>query len=356
MIKPPARPWLFALLKTLAPTFREVAVLSFFVNLLALAVPIFVMQVYDRVVYKGGLSTLQVLCAGIAIVLMFDFALRQARARILQTVALRVDVLVGRRLFDQLTALPLAALEARSAAYWQALFRDVDAVRGTVSGATALLICDLPFAILFLAFAFIIASPVAWVIVAALPVFVLIAWRSGTVLTARTDGERQSMLSREALLAEIIAARTTVKALALDGTFKPQWEHRHVDTIERAMWRGAAADAYANLAVSMAAATTVAIMAMGAVAVIDQRLSIGALIAANMLSGRLIAPLNQLVANWRAYAQFRAAARRLGEVFAIPGERAEEAPDFGRPAGFLTLEGVSFTYAGSTRPLFDGLN
>ncbi len=356
MTEPSARPWLRALLKTLAPTFREVAVLSFFVNLIALAVPIFVMQVYDRVVYKGGLSTLQVLCLGMAIILIFDFVLRQARARILQRVALRIDVLVGRRLFDQLTRLPLAALEARSAAHWQALFRDVDTVRSTISGGTALLICDLPFAVIFLGFAFIIATPVAWVIVAALPVFVVIAWRSGTVLTARTDGERQSMLSRDALLAEVIAGRTTVKALALDGALKPQWEARHADTIERAMWRGAAADAYANLAVSMAAATTVAIMAVGAVAVIDQRLSVGALIAANMLSGRLIAPLNQLVANWRAYAQFRAAARRLGEVFAIAGERAEGAPDFGRPAGLLTLEGVGFAYASSARPLFESLD
>jgi ATP-binding cassette subfamily C protein LapB len=351
-----SRSWLRALLAALVPTFREVAALSFFVNLLALAVPIFVMQVYDRVVYKGGMTTLQVLCLGMALVLVFDFVLRQSRARILQVVALRVDVLVGRRLFDQVTRLPLMALEAQPAAHWQALFRDIDTVRGTLSGATALLVCDLPFTLLFLALAFVIATPIAWVIVVMMPLFVFVAWRSGAVLTERTAAERQKMLSRDTLLAEIIAGRTTVKALALDGVLRPEWEQRHAATIDGAMRRGSAADSYATLAVSLAAATTVAVMTVGAMAVVHQRLSVGALIAANMLSGRLTGPLNRLVANWRSFAQFRQAARRLGQVFAMAVDRADGALDFGRPRGLLAVEGVIFAFADGAQPIFDGLD
>lgn len=356
MTETPTRSWLRPLLRALAPTFREVAALSFCVNLLALAVPIFVMQVYDRVVYKGGMSTLQALCVGIAIVIAFDFVLRQARARILQTVAMRVDVQLGRRLFEQVNRLPLAELESRPAAHWHGLFRDVDTVRATLSGASALLVCDLPFSLLFLGLAFIIAAPVAWVIVAVLPLYLVIAWRSGAALSTLSQEERRALQGRDTLLAEIIAGRATVKALALARSLAPRWEEQHAATIVCATRRGAAADSYGTLAVSLTAATTVAIMAFGALAVIDQRMSIGALIAANMLSGRLIAPLNQLVANWRTYLHFREAAQRLGRLFALPAERGEAALAVGQPKGLLTLENIRFGFGEGGRPLFDGLD
>jgi len=120
------RDWIKPFLRRLAPVFREVFAMSFFVNLLALAVPVFTLQVYDRVVGQGGLVTLVGLAIGMVVIVLFDFVLRQARSRIMQTVALRVDAIVGRQLFNKFTALPLNVLESRSGNYWQALFRDVD--------------------------------------------------------------------------------------------------------------------------------------------------------------------------------------------------------------------------------------
>jgi ATP-binding cassette subfamily C protein LapB len=219
-----SRSWIWTFLKPVWPTFREVLAVSLFVNVLAIAVPVFVLQVYDRVVFHAGMSTLQGLAIGMAVVLVFDFILRQARSRILQTVALRVDVGVGRMLFDKIMSLPLAVLERRPAAYWQALFRDVDTVRNTLSGATALLITDLPFALLFLAVAFVIATPVAWVLLIFGLLFMVVAWRSGAVMTAASATERESGLARDGLIAEIIAGRTTIKALALDRAVRPLWE------------------------------------------------------------------------------------------------------------------------------------
>ena len=89
------RSWLRAFLKPIKPVFREVLAMSFFVNILALAVPVFTLQVYDRVVFHAGISTLQGLALGMLLVLAFDYVLRQSRSRIMQRVALRVDVVVG---------------------------------------------------------------------------------------------------------------------------------------------------------------------------------------------------------------------------------------------------------------------
>lgn len=112
-----SRAWLKPIMKQLKPIFREVFVMSAFVNLMALATPVFTMQVYDRVVGTGGLSTLWGLVIGMFLVVLFDLALKQARSRIMQTVALRVDVIVGRYLFDKLMSLPLHILESKPASY-----------------------------------------------------------------------------------------------------------------------------------------------------------------------------------------------------------------------------------------------
>ena len=150
MSDPPSGAWLKPFLEPLKPIFREVLAMSLFVNLLALAVPVFTLQVYDRVITSAGISTLWGLAIGMIFVIIFDYILRMARSRIMQSVALRVDVLVGQRLFDKLMGLPLHMLESKPVNHWQSLFRDVYVVRNTLSGASALLVADLPFAVVFL--------------------------------------------------------------------------------------------------------------------------------------------------------------------------------------------------------------
>ncbi len=347
--------WVRDEVRHLLPVFHEVGLLSFFINVLALAVPVFVMQVYDRVVFHSGLSTLVGLVVGMTVVIAFDFGMRLARARILQTVALRIDVAVGRRLFDKVVSLPLVEIERRPAATWHALFRDVDTVRNTLSGTSVLLVCDLPFLVLFLIVMFVIAEPVAWIVVLVLPVFCAIAVLSARALAQRSGRERDHALARDGLIAEMIAGRTTIKALALDAGLRPLWEDRHAQAIENALGRGGLADRYATLGTTLTVVTTVAITAVGALAVLDQRLSIGALIAANMLSGRLLGPVTQLVAAWRSFAAFGQAVDRLGQVLQLAGERRESGISFGRPRGELAIEAASFAYPDSARPCLDAI-
>ena len=347
------RSWLRALLEPLKPTFREVLAISLFVNILALAVPIFTLQVYDRVIFSAGLSTLQGLVLGMGLVLIFDYVLRQARARIMQTVALRVDVLVGRKLFNKLMALPLQTLESRPSSHWTSLFRDVDVVRNTLSGASAVLLADLPFVVLFLGLVFVIATPIAWVLLVVLPVFLYVAWRSGAVMSAANQMERQSGMSRDAMISEMINGRATIKALALDRAMRPIWEERHADNIENAVVRGSKADSYSNLGSTLTMMTTVSLTSIGAIAIINHSMTMGALIATNMLSGRILGPLNQLVGSWRTYTTFKQSVERLSEVFASESERQESEIALDRPKGDLSIENVSFAYEDGEAPVID---
>ncbi len=328
--------------------------MSLFVNMMALAVPVFVLQIYDRVVFHAGISTLQGLVIGMCFVLIFDFILRQARSRVLQKVALRVDVELGRKLFDKVTGLPLIVLENRPAPYWQSLFRDVEVVRNTLSGSSAILLCDLPFVVLFLGLVFIIAQPIAWVLGIIFPIFLFVAWRSGNVLNKAAQQERGTSMSRDDLIGGMINGRTTIKALALERAMHPIWEEAHASSIENSVSRGSKTDGFAATGQTLTLITTLALTSVGAIAIINQELTMGALIATNMLSGRVLGPLNQLVNTWRTYTGFRQSVKRLSGVFNIESERTESEVKLGRPEGEIILDEVVFSYnKEDTNPVID---
>lgn len=347
--------WLLLFIEPLRPLYREALIASLFTNILALATPIFVLQVYDRVVFHSGMSTLQGLALGMALVVAFEFVLRQARGRILQRVALRIDADVGPRLFKKILSLPLRILELRPASHWQTLFRDVEHVRNTLSGPTAVLAMDLPFAVLFLAVVFVIAWPVAWVLLAVFAVFVALAWRSGTTVAEAADNERQRNIVRDGLMGEIVMGRTTIKAAALTRRMAELWEERQAETILQSMDRGRKADFYVAFGQSLSVVATVSMTVVGAIAIMNQQMTIGALIAANMLAGRLIGPFQQLVGAWRGFALFRQSAARLEEAFSEVEDIGSSPVAMPRPKGHIKLEDVTFSYSPGGPPVTDEL-
>jgi PrtD family type I secretion system ABC transporter len=336
--------WLGLVLGPVAGALREILLVSLFVNLFVLAVPLFVLQVYDRVIAHAGMTTLQALAVGMAVAVAFDFVLRQARSRVVQRVALRLDAQLGRRLLDKLRRLPLGVLESRPAGAWQALFRDLETVRATLGGASAVLLCDLPFLALFFLLIVVFAAPVAPVLLVMTGLIVLVTLASAWAVGRSSRAERDTVRRRDELLGELVQGRTTVKALGLGAALAPRWEERHAEAIEAALVRGSRADAFHNAGHALAVLTTVAIVSVGALAVLDQRMTVGALVAANILAGRFVGPLVQLSSNWRSYAGFRDSAQRLRDLFALEEERAETGIALPRPQGVLTVEGLSFRY------------
>jgi PrtD family type I secretion system ABC transporter len=349
------RGWLAPLLAPLWPRLRELVVFSLFINLLALATPVFILQVYDRVVFHAGIDTLKGLAIGMMVVIVFDFVLRQARSRLMQRVALRIDVDLGKRLFDKLHGLPLRVLESRPTPYWQSLFRDAEVVRNVVGGPTAVLMVDLPFVVLFIALIYVIAEPIVWVLVVALVAFVVLAVTSSWTVQRAARRERDAGLDRDGLIAEMIAGRATIKALDLGPAMRPAWEERHADVIERSLGRGVKIDGFGNLGAGMTILTTIAMTAVGALAILDQQMTIGALIAANMLGGRIIGPLNQLVGTWRTLAAYRQSAKRLNAVFQSAETRRQGEVELPRPTGVLALDDVSFAFEPGLAPVIDGI-
>jgi ATP-binding cassette subfamily C protein LapB len=285
--------------------------------------------------------------------ILFDGLLRLGRSRLFQRVGLDIDIDVGRALFDKIMTLPMRVLESRPATTWQVLFRDIEAVRGALSGPSMALLMDLPFAILFLLAIFYLAPPLAGVILAVLPLFILLAWRSGASSAALTEAEREEGTKRESLVNEIVAARATVKSLALADYLRPVWEKRHADSIAASLRRGTSGDTHMTLSHVMSLATTVSLTCVGALLILQQELTIGALIASNMLGARMVAPIAGLVGQWKTLQAARDAARRLDDVLALQEDVEAPSLPFRRPAGTLKLEGISFRYGPEGDPAIE---
>jgi ATP-binding cassette, subfamily C, bacterial LapB len=337
--------WLNPFLRPLRQTFNEIVAMSVFINILALAVPIFTLQVYDRVVGHVGFSTLQGLVVGMIVIVVFDFILRQARSRILQNLALRIDVYVSRKLFNKLVSLPMQTLENQPAAYWVSFFSDADTIREALSGKSATLITDLPFVMLFLIIILVIATPVAWVFLIVLSTSMFFAWRFSTAIEGLNQAERQTEQTRASLVSEIVNARSTIKALSLETVMGPMWEDVQAKNIEASVVRSTKIDNFSNLSASLNMAIFICVTTVGALAIIGQQLTVGTLVATTMLSSLLLSPLNQFAGNWRTYYSFRQSVDRLGALFNSVSERQASLVSMGKPRGEITMENISFAYS-----------
>lgn len=334
----------------------QMTMMSVFINVLTLAVPVFVLQVYDRVVPHAGFETLKGLFIGVVALIVFDFVLRQARGRMVQMIALRVDVALSKRLFARLVGAPLARLEGRTDVEWRTVLRDGDVVRDTVAGPMAVLVVDLPFVLLFIGVVALVAPPLAVVLLCLLPVYLAVAIAASAIVGRSSQSEQAATVEKGRIAEEIVAGRATVKALGLGDALRTRWEDAQAESIRRSILRGGDADSFNHVGTSLALLTTVLLTTVGAVAIVNQSMTIGGLIAANMLASRIVQPMMQLISLWRGYERFRESARRLDAVLAEPLERAESAVAGGRPEGRLALERVHFTYPGATAPALEEIS
>lgn len=336
--------WLHTLLLPLRPAYKQALMLAFLLNLIGLGAAVFTLQVYDRVVAHAGYSSLVALVVGMLIAIGIDHGLRNGRAVLLQRIGARIEAEIARRAAERMQALPTLILETRPPAYWQMIFRDVELVRTTCAGATALLLVDLPFLILSLLLLALIALPVLPVAILTIAAFVILAWRSGQVTRDAAESEREKLVNRDVMIGELASARLMLKSVGASATARQRWEASYAMWMDEALLRGREADHYRDVAHAMTTVNTVVMTGFGALAILSNLMSMGALIAANILGGRMVSPLVQLVGHWRSFGQFQAAKKRLDALFSAPLDRDETAITLPRPQGVLKLENAGFRY------------
>jgi len=337
--------WFWGTLKRSSRIYRDVLLASFLINLFVLANPLFVMNVYDRVVPNGAVETLWVLAIGVLVVYLFDFGLKMLRAYFIEVAAKKSDVLLSAQLFEKVMSVRYDRMPTSVGAFSSNL-REFDSIRNFLSSTTNTVLIDIPFMLIYIFVISLIGGPLVAVPAVAVPLIVIYALIVRPKLRDAVARTFTSTAQKNGTLVESLTAMETVKTQRAASPLQERWEQA-VGYISR--W-GLTSRMLSSSVVTFAGfvqqLASVLLVIGGVYLIMEQELSLGALIACVILTGRAIAPMAQVASLIIQYEQSAKALRTLDEIMALPVEREEGKHFVHRPklAGDVEFRNVSFNY------------
>ncbi len=344
--------WFWGTLTHFMPIYKHVLIASVVVNLLATASPLFFMNVYDRVVPNGkhAYDTLWVLALGIAIAYLFDFLLKNLRAYFVDVAGKNADIILASRLMHQLMNLKLDAKPDSTGSLANNL-REFESLREFFGSSTLLALVDIPFLLLFVCIVAAIGGPLAIIPLVAVPIVVITGLLSQYSFQRAVESSYKENTQKNALLVEIINGLETVKTCMAEGRMQRAWEK----VIGMNALSSSRIKFFSNLSLNGSILATqmvsVLIIVAGVIMIANNELSMGGLIACNMMAGRAMAPLSQIASMLSRLQQSRMALKSLDMLMELPVERPDEKQyvDFGDLPASLALDHVMFKYPNSER-------
>lgn len=338
--------------------FADVLIASFFVQLFALVTPLFFQVVIDKVLAHHAISTLNVLAIGLLIISVFDVLLNGMRNYVFAHTTNRVDVTLGARLFNHLLRLPIAYFQVRRVGDTVARVRELETIRNFITGSALTLVIDLFFMVVFFAVMFYYSATLTWIVLGSLPCYLLLSLLVTPILRRRLDEKFRRGAENQAFLVESVTGMETLKAMAVEPQMQRRWEEQLAGYVNVSFETQNLGNISNQCATLISKVVMVLLLWVGARLVIDGDLSVGQLIAFNMISGRVSAPILRLVQLWQDFQQAGVSIERLGDVLNAPPEPGHNPNRTALPKlqGRVTFERVTFHY-GPDRPLvLDGVN
>ncbi|MFO1162170.1 MAG: type I secretion system permease/ATPase [Reyranellaceae bacterium] len=324
----------------------EVLVASFFLQVFALVSPLFFQVVIDKVLAHRSLSTLDVMVIGLVTISAFETVLGILRTYLFSHTTNRIDVELGARLFHHLLSLPMAYFQARRVGDSVARVRELENIRNFLTSSALTLVIDLFFTSVFLAVMFFYAPTLTWIVVASLPVYVVISAAVTPLFRRRLDEKFQRGAENQAFLVESVTGIETLKAMAVEPQMQRRWEEQLAGYVSASFRVLSLGNTSSQAVQFVSKAVTAAILYFGARLVIDGSLSVGELIAFNLLAGRVSAPVLRLAQLWQDFHQARLSIQRLGDILNTTAEPTYAAGRSRLPAlrGSIRFEHVDFRY------------
>ncbi|WKD48901.1 type I secretion system permease/ATPase [Microbulbifer spongiae] len=330
----------------------QVLLASFFIQMFALVTPLFFQVVVDKVLVHQGLTTLDVMALGFLVVCIFDVLLNGLRTYLFSHTSNRIDVVLGSRLFEHLLRLPIAYFQSRRVGDTVARVRELDSIRQFITGSALTLCVDLFFTLVFFAVMFLYSPTLTWIVLGSLPFYVLLSIIITPILRNRLHEKFKLGAENQSFLVEACNGVETLKSMAVEPQMQRRWEEQlagYVNASFRALNLGNIASQIASLINKL---VTIGILWVGARLVISGELSVGMLIAFNMIAGRVSQPILKLVQLWQDFQQAGISIKRLGDILNTPKEAGHDPnrttlPDI---RGEIRFEHVKFRYA-PDRPL-----
>jgi len=337
--------WLFKHLKAAAPIYRDVIIASVMVNIFALVLPLFVMNIYDKVVPNLAFESLWVLAIGASIAYIFDFVLKQLRGYLIDVAGKKIDIEVSSRLFAKVIGIPLEKRSPSIGGMAKQL-SEFDNVREFFSSATITALVDLPFAFLFMFIIWLVAGDlVLFPVVASILIIAYTLLKQPKLRAAIEESNKFSGL-RHGHLIECLGALESIKANGAEGVVQNAWQQMVGHTSSWLLKSKIITNSVVNFASFVLQISVVGVVVLGVYRVSDNFISMGGIIASVMLTGRAISPIAKLAGLMTRSNQTISALRQLTSLMEQEGEFEDKAHLASRTklSGNICAENIGFKY------------
>jgi subfamily B ATP-binding cassette protein HlyB/CyaB len=337
--------WFLASIWRYRRPLAHVLAASLFVQLFALVTPLFFQIVIDKVLVHKGVSTLIVVTVGLALIGLFDVTLQYLRAYALSHTTSRIDVELGGRLFDHLLRLPLAYFETRPAGQTVARMRELETVRAFLTGQGLTSAIDFLFTGVFIAVLFAYSVMLTLIVLISIPVYLAIAIAIRPILREKINQRFNTGAASQQFLVEAIVGIHTLKSAAIEPILRNQWEERLAAYVKTSFQAVKLSSLGQNLIQYVSKATTALVLFFGALAVMNGEMTVGGLVAFNMIMAQVMAPILRLSQLWQDFQQVQVSVERLGDILNAAPETARlEHANLPPARGAIRFKGVTFRY------------
>ncbi|MGS2724453.1 type I secretion system permease/ATPase [Porticoccus sp. GXU_MW_L64] len=349
--------WFWGVIKSSSSIYRDVLIASLLINLFVLAQPLFVMNVYDRVVPNNAFETLWALTIGIFVVYLFDLLLKGLRSYFVELAAKRSDVILSSQLFERVLNLKMKHRPISVGAFANRL-HEFDALRNFITSSTILTLVDIPFLILFVIVMAFLGGWLVAVPLLALPIAVVYGIAVQKKLRPAIENVMRASSRKNAILVEGLIGVETVKSLGAESKVQHNWEQSVGYVSQWGLQTRATSNTVLQVVQFLQQLAMVSVVVWGVYLIANHSLSLGGLIACVILNGRIMAPLGQIAGLLSSYDHAEATLKSLNEIMALPVERDHNKRFLHRPVlrGDIQLKGVNFSYPEQANPALSGVS
>jgi len=349
--------WFIPFLYRYRASLFNVLTASVFVQLFALVTPLFFQIVIDKVLSHQSISTLYSVFFGLLVLGFFDVLLQYLRSFELSHTSNRIDVELGQRLFRHLLSLNISYFEKRSAGQTVARVRELEAIRTFLTGQGLFSIIDVIFSFIFVAVLMFYSLKLTLLVLLSFPCYFFVAFFVGPILQNRIGQKFNSGALSQQYLVESIVGILTIKSLAVEAYTASEWEDRLATYIRSSFSVNRLGLLGQNLILFINKIFSAILLFFGAYAVLDGSLTVGELIAFNMISGQLVQPILRLSQFWQDFQQVKTSVERLGDILNAPKEPTSLSDVYlPNPDGLIEFKNVIFSYNSDSKPVLNDIS
>jgi len=342
--------WFWSTLWASKAIYRDVLIASIVINIFILANPLFVMNVYDRIVPNNAIESLWVLAIGVSVVYMFDILLKYLRSYFLEVAGKKSDVIMSAKIFEQTLGLTMANRNGSIGAVANTL-REFDSIRNFFTSGTIASLVDLPFTVIFLLVIFYVAGAIVLIPLAIILVIMLYSILLKGPIQRSIEASYEASSQKNAVLIETLSAIETIKSLGVEARSQWKWEQAIGEIAKASIRSKMLQSSIGRMTGFMQQMSTVVIVLAGVYFIKEGDLTMGGLIATVMLSQRAIGPMGQFANLTSTYSQTKTALDSLNELMQKEIERPASKRFIQHPSfeGRIEFNNVSFTYPGESK-------